>query len=62
MDGLCITNLLTGAAVRTVIANVQNSIIFDLDNLDRARLHAIGIFPTFFPIDLVHIASLPTVT
>jgi hypothetical protein len=58
MNGLGIAHRLTGAAISTVIANVEHSIIFHLDRRDRARLHAIGNLVAHFLINLVHITSL----
>lgn len=58
MDRLGIANLLAGAAISAVIANVEHSTIFQLDSRDRARLHAISNLFTLFLINLVHSTSL----
>lgn len=58
MNGFGITCRLAGAAIRTVIVDVEVSVIFLFDGLDWARSHAVADLLALFLIDLVHIASL----
>jgi multisubunit Na+/H+ antiporter MnhE subunit len=58
MDRFCIANLLAGAAISAVIANVEHSTVFHLDSRDWARLHAISNLLALFLINLVHSTSL----
>lgn len=57
MNGFGIACRLAGAAISTVIADVELSVVFLFDGLDWARSHAIADLLALFLIDLVHIAS-----
>jgi hypothetical protein len=57
MNGFGFADRLAGAAIRTVVADVERSVIFLSDGLDWTLLHADAIFHALSLIDLVHNAS-----